>query len=356
MSPKLCDTFHLPMIYFADVPGFMIGIEAERSGLMRRGVRAMQAVHRATVPVVTIQMRRSYGLAGNATGAPNRLSVKFAWPLGEWGDMPIEGGVDALFRRELEASDDPQRLREEIEARMLAEASIWGTAASFGVEDIIDPRYTRRVLSRWDRRRHRRSSCRPQAWSAGAAMRGSSSSAPAWPVSTPRWTCSVPAQRSPSSRPGTGSAAGPDTVRDPFTAGQYADLGAELVDVGQDAMIELCGELGIELTPEFTLMSGEIVFDGRRLSRERCDEILEEFRRARRESPPAPWEPMSAWGNRVGLSTTASQFAIAGAGMIPMTSAREVRHPPLLRGAVGSPRLADPRWERPRVPHPGRGL
>ena len=113
------------------------------------------------------------------------------------------------------------------------------------------------------------------------------------------------------------------TVRDPFTAGQYADLGAELVDVGQDAMIQLCGELGIELTPEFTLMSGEIVFDGRRLSRERCDEILEEFRRARRESPPAPWEPMSAWGNRVGLSTTASQFAIAGAGMIPMTSARE---------------------------------
>ena len=146
---ELCDTFHLPMIYFADVPGFMIGIEAERSGLMRRGVRAMQAVHRATVPVVTIQMRRSYGLAGNATGAPNRLSVKFAWPLGEWGDMPIEGGVDALFRRELEASDDPQRLREEIEARMLAEASIWGTAASFGVEDIIDPRDTRRVLSRW---------------------------------------------------------------------------------------------------------------------------------------------------------------------------------------------------------------
>ena len=64
---ELCDTFHLPMVYFADVPGFMIGIEAERSGLMRRGVRAMQAVHRATVPVVTIQVRRSYGLAGNAT-------------------------------------------------------------------------------------------------------------------------------------------------------------------------------------------------------------------------------------------------------------------------------------------------
>ena len=146
---ELCDTFHLPMVYFADVPGFMIGIEAERSGLMRRGVRAMQAIHRSTVPVVTIQVRRSYGLAGNATGAPNRLSVKIAWPLGEWGDMPIEGGVDALFRRELEASDDPAALRDRIETRMQAAASIWGTAESFGVEDIIDPRDTRRVLSRW---------------------------------------------------------------------------------------------------------------------------------------------------------------------------------------------------------------
>ena len=146
------------------------------------------------------------------------------------------------------------------------------------------------------------------------------------------------------------------TVRDPFTAGQYADLGAELVDVGQDAMIQLCGELGIELTPEFTLMSGEIVFDGRRLSPERCDEILDEFRRARRESPPAPWEPMSAWGNRVGLSTTASQFADRRGRHDPDDVGPRVRHPPLLRGAVGSPGLADPRWERPRVPHPGRGL
>ena len=78
------------------------------------------------------------------------------------------------------------------------------------------------------------------------------------------------------------------TVRDGFAAGQYADLGAELVDEGQDAIIGLCQELGIELTPEFTLMSGEIVFDGQRLSRAECDEVLDEFRRARRESPPRP--------------------------------------------------------------------
>jgi methylmalonyl-CoA decarboxylase subunit alpha len=146
---ELCDTFHLPILYFADVPGFMIGVDAERSGLMRRGVRALQAIHRARVPVFTIQVRRSYGLAGNATGAPNHLSVKIAWPIGEWGDMPIEGGVDALYRKELAAAEDPVALRSAIEKRMVEEASIWRTADAFGVEDIIDPRDTRRVITRW---------------------------------------------------------------------------------------------------------------------------------------------------------------------------------------------------------------
>lgn len=146
---ELCDTFHLPIIYFADVPGFMIGLPAEKSGLMRRGVRALIALHRATVPVFTVQMRRSYGLAGQATGAPNRLSVKLAWPTGEWGDMPIAGGVDALYRKEIEAAADPEKLRREIEQRLLDEASIWRTAEAFGVEGIIDPRDTRSVLCQW---------------------------------------------------------------------------------------------------------------------------------------------------------------------------------------------------------------
>jgi methylmalonyl-CoA decarboxylase subunit alpha len=148
---ELCDTFHLPIIYFADVPGFMIGLPAEASGLMRRGVRALIALHRATVPVFTVLMRRTYGLAGQATGSPNRLSVKLAWPTGEWGDMPIAGGVDALYRKEIEAAADPEALRREIEQRLLDEASIWRTAEAFGVEDIIDPRDTRRVLGEWVR-------------------------------------------------------------------------------------------------------------------------------------------------------------------------------------------------------------
>ena len=99
---------------------------------------------------MTIQVRRSYGLAGNATGAPNRLSVKIAWPLRGVGRHAHRGRRRGrVFRRELEASDDPAALRDRIEARMQAAASIWGTAESFGVEDIIDPRDTRRVLSRW---------------------------------------------------------------------------------------------------------------------------------------------------------------------------------------------------------------
>lgn len=146
---ELCDTFHLPLVYFADVPGLMIGVEAERSGLMRRGVRAMQAMHRATTPVFTVQVRRSFGLGGGMTGSPNRLSVKIAWPSGEWGDMPIEGGVAAGYRKELAAAADPDALRREIEARLREEASIWRTAEAFGVEEIIDPRQTRRILCEW---------------------------------------------------------------------------------------------------------------------------------------------------------------------------------------------------------------
>jgi methylmalonyl-CoA decarboxylase subunit alpha len=146
---ELCDTFHLPIVYFADVPGLMIGVAAERSGLMRRGVRAMQAMHRATTPVFTVQVRRSFGLGGGMTGSPNRLSVKIAWPSGEWGDMPIEGGVAAGYRKELAEAEDPDALRREIEARLREEASIWRTAEAFGVEEIIDPRDTRRVLCEW---------------------------------------------------------------------------------------------------------------------------------------------------------------------------------------------------------------
>ena len=113
------------------------------------------------------------------------------------------------------------------------------------------------------------------------------------------------------------------TVRDPFTEGQYADLGAELVDEGQHAIIATCQELGLDLSAEFSLMGGRMVFDGKLLAEDESKTLLAEFRSGRRAAPPRPWEPMAAWTARAALSDPARQLATAGAGMIPMTSARE---------------------------------
>ncbi|MFD6268802.1 acyl-CoA carboxylase subunit beta [Nocardia asteroides] len=144
---NLCNTFHLPVLYFVDVPGFMVGPQAERANVMRWGVRAIRSMVEATVPVITVQVRKAYGLAVSATANPDRLGLRLAWPSGEWGDLPIEGGVEAAYRREIEAAEDPARMRAEIEARMGSLVDPWRTVEAFGVEHMIDPRETREVVS-----------------------------------------------------------------------------------------------------------------------------------------------------------------------------------------------------------------
>ncbi|GAA5108303.1 acyl-CoA carboxylase subunit beta [Haloechinothrix salitolerans] len=144
---SLCNTFHLPILYFVDVPGFMVGPQAEKDNTLRWGLKAMESIISATVPVVTIQVRKSYGLAVSATSNPEKLGLRLAWPSGEWGDLPIEGGVEAAYRREIEASENPEQLRAEIEARMGALVDPWRTAEAFGVEHMIDPRATREIVA-----------------------------------------------------------------------------------------------------------------------------------------------------------------------------------------------------------------
>jgi acetyl-CoA carboxylase carboxyltransferase component len=145
---EMCDAFHLPIVYFVDVPGFMIGPDAERSGVLRKGSRAVQAIQQARVPVYTVQVRRSFGLAGQATGSPNRRSIRLAWPSGIWGDLPLQGGIEAAYGKEIAAAPDPRAKREEILAKFQEQSSPWRTVEKFGVEEMIDPRDTRRYLSR----------------------------------------------------------------------------------------------------------------------------------------------------------------------------------------------------------------
>jgi acetyl-CoA carboxylase carboxyltransferase component len=97
----------------------------------------------ATVPRFTVIIRKCYGMAGALTYVNNRLCYRMAWPSAEFGSIPIEGGVFAAFRREIEGSDDPTGRMQEIEEEIRSLSSPFRTAEAFALEDIIDPRETR---------------------------------------------------------------------------------------------------------------------------------------------------------------------------------------------------------------------
>lgn len=143
----LAETFHLPVVYLMDCPGFMIGLEAERTATIRHGVRAMAAMNQTTVPWCTVIVRNAFGVAGAAHKPFNRLTLRYAWPSATWGSLPLEGGVEAAYRAEIDAAPDPQARLAEIEARLAALRSPFRSAEKFWVEEIIDPRHTRRLLA-----------------------------------------------------------------------------------------------------------------------------------------------------------------------------------------------------------------
>jgi acetyl-CoA carboxylase carboxyltransferase component len=146
---ELCDTFHIPIIFLVDVPGFMVGLAAEQAATLREGMRAVYVALQATVPMLTVVIRKCYGMAGMGTTDKNGLDLKIAWPSAEWGSLPVEGGAAAAFRREIEAAPDPKKRLQEIETELRSLASPLLTAEAFGVEDVIDPRETRAYLCRF---------------------------------------------------------------------------------------------------------------------------------------------------------------------------------------------------------------
>ena len=150
----LCDAFRLPVVNLVDQPGFVIGTDAERRGTIRRGSRALSAIVQARTPWCSVLVRKVYGVAGAGHGDGSRLNLRFAWPSGSWGSLPIAGGLEAAYRRELEAADDPVALRAQIEARLTRVVSPFRTAERFSAEEIIDPRETRPLLCDWAARAH----------------------------------------------------------------------------------------------------------------------------------------------------------------------------------------------------------
>lgn len=146
---EMCDCFHIPLIFLVDVPGFMVGRDAEAAATLREGMRAVYVGLQATVPTYTVVIRKCYGMAGMGTTEKNGLEFKIAWPSAEWGSLPIEGGVAAAFRREIATAADAKQRERELEEELRALASPFRTAEAFGVEEIIDPRETRPYLCRF---------------------------------------------------------------------------------------------------------------------------------------------------------------------------------------------------------------
>ncbi|MEO1048178.1 MAG: carboxyl transferase domain-containing protein [Pseudomonadota bacterium] len=143
---KLADQFRLPIVHLVDNPGFMIGREAEMAGTIRYGVQAMNAIYRATVPLASVVLRRAYGIAGSAMSNAELYQYRFCWPSGDWGSLPIAGGLEVAYKSDLEAAADPAAELARIKERLNKVTSPFRSAERYNVEDIIDPRDTRPLL------------------------------------------------------------------------------------------------------------------------------------------------------------------------------------------------------------------
>ncbi|MCK1394072.1 carboxyl transferase domain-containing protein [Bradyrhizobium sp. 1] len=145
------ETFHLPIVYLMDCPGFMIGLDAEKAATIRHGVRAMAAVNQTTVPWCTVILRNAFGVAGVVHQPADRFSIRYAWPSAYWGSLPLEGGIEAAYRADIDAAEDKAAKLEEIQGRLNKLRSPFRSAEKFWVEEIIDPRKTRSLLCEFAR-------------------------------------------------------------------------------------------------------------------------------------------------------------------------------------------------------------
>ncbi|KAJ9641285.1 hypothetical protein H2204_002963 [Knufia peltigerae] len=149
---KLCDVMNLPIVQFVDVPGYAIGTVAEKQATMRWGVELGKAYISTTIPIFSVLTRRVYGVAGGIMVACRDPMGRVAWPSGEWGSLPLDGGIEVGHRWELKQAEEAGKKKElydqlENEYRRLMNPI--RTANAFGVEEIIDPAQTRSVVAEW---------------------------------------------------------------------------------------------------------------------------------------------------------------------------------------------------------------
>ena len=141
--------FHLPLVHLVDCPGFLIGKQSEEDSTIRFGSTTLAALGQSPVPFVSVVVRKAFGVAGAANHKPGSHHVRVAWPSGDWGSLPIEGGIEVAYKAELAESPDPDAHLAAIKARLNRLRSPFRSAEYFEIEEIIDPRDTRAVLTRW---------------------------------------------------------------------------------------------------------------------------------------------------------------------------------------------------------------
>ena len=146
---RMCDAFNVPLVYLMDVPGFIVGSQVEKEGIIRHGAKMLYATSEATVPKITVIMRKAYGagyyvMCGKGYGP----DVIVAWPLAEISVMGPEGAVNIIFNKQVEASSDPEATRAQMIEAIRAQINPYLAAGWAMIDDVIDPAETRRVIIR----------------------------------------------------------------------------------------------------------------------------------------------------------------------------------------------------------------
>ncbi|KAJ5947852.1 hypothetical protein N7466_000867 [Penicillium verhagenii] len=149
---KMCDVMNIPIVQFIDVPGYAIGTVAERNATMRWGVELAKTYFTTTVPIFNVVTRRAFGVAGGVMLGSRDPVMQVAWPSGQWGSLPLDGGIEVGHRHELREAEKEGKKEErykELEEEYQRLMNPVRTANAFGVEEIIDPKDTRQVCCSW---------------------------------------------------------------------------------------------------------------------------------------------------------------------------------------------------------------
>ncbi|MDQ3644458.1 MAG: acyl-CoA carboxylase subunit beta, partial [Actinomycetota bacterium] len=141
---NLCDAYGIPLLFLMDVPGFMVGTRVEQAGIIRHGAKMLYAVSRATVPKVTVVIRKAYGAGYYVMcGKAYEPDLIVAWPSAEISVMGPEGAVNIIFRKQIEAAEDPDAARAEMIEKIRKIIDPYVAAGNAMIDDVIDPRETR---------------------------------------------------------------------------------------------------------------------------------------------------------------------------------------------------------------------